>query len=232
MITTRVGSAQASFARQVVVRRGARMRVVVTGDSMIFGMYEALGRDLGRRALVHGDAHQGKGISTPGEFRWPDHARNSARRLRPDVTIVLLGAADNGWPFTTAAGESIHCCGPQWSEQYGLRAQSMMRAYMRSGRGLVYWVQVPAPRSAAKAKVFAAANAGVAQVAAPMSHGVSVIDRVADVLAPGGRFQTAITLGGRRRVVRHQDGVHLTAPGIRIAINILTAELRRDGLLP
>ena len=72
---------------------------------MIFGLFETLAADLGERATVLGDAHPGRGITTPGGFLdWPAHARRSARTGRPDVTVVLVGAADAGYPLATGGG--------------------------------------------------------------------------------------------------------------------------------
>jgi hypothetical protein len=227
-----LGSARPTFARGVQVTERPRLRVLVTGDSMIFGLYEALGRDLRGRALVKGDPHPGRGLTTPRFLDWPAHARRSARTWHPDVTIVLVGAADAGYPLPAPGGDMVACCEPGWVAAYGRRVRGMMRSYIRAGHGAVYWVLLPAPRSPVKANVIAAENAGVREAASGLGDGATVIDRVADVLSPGARYADSIIVGASRRVVRAEDGVHLAAPGIRIAADILTGTLRRDGLLP
>jgi hypothetical protein len=227
-----LGAARPTFARQVEVTARPQLRILVTGDSMIFGLYEALGRDLRGRATVEGDPHPGRGLTTPRFLDWPAHARRSARTWRPDVTIVLVGAADAGYALRTPAGEAAPCCGPSWVAAYGRRVRGMMRSYIRGGRGLVYWVLLPAPRSSAKANVVAAENAGVREAGHGLGDGATVIDRIADVISPGERYADSIIVGAIRRVVRDEDGVHFAAPGIRIAADILTGTLRRDGLLP
>jgi hypothetical protein len=219
------------LTRRVDVRPDARVRVLVTGDSLVFGLIEALTRDLEGRAAVHGDPHPGRGISTPGFLDWPAHAQNSARALRSDVTVVFLGAADAGYPLAPPGGTPEPCCGPAWTAEYARRARAMMTSYLRAGRGLVYWVLLPAPRSPEKARVFLAENAAARQAGAGFDDGVRVIRGIADVIAPNDRFRATIRLGGRDRLVRDEDGVHLTAPGIRIATDIITATLRSDGLL-
>ena len=227
-----LGSARPTFARQVEVTARPRLRILVTGDSMIFGLYEALARDLRGRAIVEGDPHPGRGLTTPRFLDWPAHARRSARTSRPDVTIVLVGAADAGYPLRTPTGETVPCCEPSWVAAYGRRVRGMMRSYIRGGRGLVYWVLLPAPRSSVKANVIAAENAGVRLAGHGLGDGATVIDRIADVLTPGEQYSDSIVVGASRHVVRDEDGVHLAAPGIRIAADILTGTLRRDGLLP
>jgi hypothetical protein len=198
---------------------------------MIFGLAETLGGDLGRRALVTGDGHPGRGITTPGPFDWPLHARRSARGVRPDVTVVVLGAADAGYPLTTPEGMAVQCCEPPWVAAYSLSVRTMMDAYLRDGRGLVYWVILPAPRSPEKAKVMHAENEAARQASGGDDDGVLVVDRIAEVLAPHDSFQEAIRYQGRQRVVRDSDGVHLAPSGIRIATNILKDLLRGDALL-
>jgi len=215
----------------VDVRRDARLRVLVTGDSLVFGLGETIGRDLGRRGSVKGDAYPGFGISTPAPIDWPTRARRTARSDRPDVTIVLLGSADAGYPLKPASGAAVPCCDAPWKAEYARRARSMMAAWLRDGRGLVYWVLVPAPRSPDRAKVVSVENDAARQAAARFDDGVRVIDRVAAVLAPDDRFTAAIRVHGRERTVRDPDGVHFTNLGIRITTNILKDALRDDGLL-
>jgi len=220
------------ITREVHVRPDARLQVLVTGDSMIGGLPEALSAALGARASVVGDPHPGRGLTTPGFLNWPAHARRTARDDRPDVTVVLLGAADAGYPLTVPTGEVVACCEPAWITAYGAIARGMMASYLRDGRGLVYWVLLPAPRSATRARVWRAQNEAIRWAASGADDGVSAIARLADVLSPDGVFHESILVGGRRRIVRDADGIHLSALGIRIATGVLTTNLRRDGLTP
>lgn len=218
---------------RVDVREDARVRLLVTGDSMIVGLFEALAGDLATTGTVIGDPHPGRGITTPGGFLdWPAHARRSARTDHPDVTVVLLGAADAGYPLSSPSGELVPCCDPPWVAEYARRVSSMMAAWMREGRGLVYWVLLPAPRSPTKARVATAENQAVRLAARDFDEGVTVIASVADILTPDDEYHETIEFGGRSQVVRDADGVHLAAPGIRIAADIIGETLRADGLLP
>jgi hypothetical protein len=220
------------LAARVEVRRDARLRMLVTGDSMIFGLNETLAMDLGARGSVLGDAHPGRGITTPGGFLdWPAHARRKARVEDPDVTVLFLGSADAGYPLITPSGESAPCCEPAWVAVYAARASEMMAAFLRDGRGLVYWLLLPTPRSPAKARITNAENDAVRLAGRGFDDGVRVIERVADVIAPHGVYADAIRFGGRMEVVRESDGIHLAPPGVRIAADIVGRTLRGDGLL-
>jgi hypothetical protein len=217
---------------RVQVRDDARLRMLVTGDSIIFGLFEALGRDFGDRVSVLGDPQPGRGITNPrGFLDWPAHARRTARADEPDVTVVFLGFADAGYPLIASTGEAVACCDPAWVAAYASRVSEMMGSYLRHGRGLVYWVLLPAPRSPAKAAVVRAENVAVRLAGRDYPDGVTVVDKVAAILSPRGEYQDAIRLDGREQVVRDADGLHLAAPGIRVAADIVGATVRGDGLL-
>ncbi len=228
-ITLRTGAGQ-RLARHVDVRRDARLRVLVAGDSLTFGLIETIARDLGSRAAVHGDPRPGTGI-TKSYFDWTKHARSSARTVRPDVTVMWLGSSDDVFALHALSGAAVACCGPAWIEAYSRRVAAVMRAYLRNGAGLVYWLKLPAPRRAERVPIIAAENAAIAGAAARFDAGVRFVTQVADVLSPGGRFQRSVVFRGRSRVVRADDGVHLAAPGIRITSDIVRAAMRLDGLL-
>jgi lysophospholipase L1-like esterase len=220
------------LAAPVEVRSDARLRILVSGDSMTLGLFQTLAGDLGDRAAVLGDPHPGRGITTPGGFLdWAAHARRVARTDRPDVTIVVLGAADGGYPLTAPSGDAVACCDPPWVDEYARIASAMMTSWLRDGRGLVYWVALPAPRSPLKAKVLRAENDAVRQAGGAHDDGVRVIERVARVLSPGYRFYESIDYRGQRLVVRDPDGVHLAPAGVRIATDIVKDALREDGLV-
>lgn len=217
-----------TISRHVAVRRDARPRIVVTGDSMVLGVHETIARDLGRGRSVTGDPHSSTGISKPDLFDWPAHARRSEPA---DATVVFLGAADGGYPLVLSGGATVPCCGPAWVAEYARRIAGMMTSYLRGGRGLVYWTLLPAPRSPARAEVFRAIDAAARAAAGTFGDGVRLVGTVADVLAPQGRYTETIVFKGRRRVVRERDGIHLATAGIHIASAIIVRALRRDGLL-
>ena len=162
-----------TLARTVRATARARFRLLVSGDSMTYGVFETLRYVLGDRAQVRGDPHLATGISMPAAFDWPAHARSIARAARADVTVVILGAADGGFPLPTAGGGApAPCCGRAWIAEYARRVAGMMRSYLRGGRSLLYWVILPAPSSPSRATVFTAINAAIRVAAASFDDGV------------------------------------------------------------
>jgi lysophospholipase L1-like esterase len=210
-----------------VAPRG-RLSVLVTGDSMaqIFDHHMADG--LGGAAAVRSEAHISTGLSKPSMLDWVANARSQARRVRPDVTVVFIGAND-GFPMPTPAGATAPCCDRSWIREYARRAGQMMRAYRRGSAGRVYWLTLPAPRSGSFRTVFGPVNAAI-RLAARKVPGVHVvpIDRI---FTPGFVYRDSIVWGGRPVHVRQGDGVHLNNAGAAIAAQKTIARMRANRIL-
>ncbi len=209
-----------------VARRDGRQRLLVTGDSMIQPLDDLLRaalRDDGVR--VTSDPRISTGISKPSLLDWPAHARRQTAGVRPDVTVVFLGAND-GFPFGAAAP----CCGAAWVAEYARRAAGMLRTYARGGRGRVLWLALPAPRGSFFRQTFPAVNAALrsAVAAAPAAGRLVRLDRF---FTPGWRYRDAMTIGGRSVRVRQRDGVHLSSAGAAAAARIVVQTLRRERIV-
>lgn len=218
------------LARTVPVRRpGGAFRLLATGDSQIQIVDGFLARRLrpdGGR--VTSDAHISTGLSKPFVLNWPAHARGSAGALKPDATVMIIGAND-GFSLPRRGGGSVACCGPAWQGSYAGRVAGMMRTYLRDGRARVYWLLLPDARSRAFGRVFRAVNRAIQNAGRRFDpDDVKVID-LRRTFTPGGRFRQVITYGGRTQSVRQPDGVHLNVAGASIAADIIVAALRRDG---
>lgn len=207
-----------------VRRRGEPLRLLATGDSMIQIIDSYLSARLHGRARVHSDAHIGTGISKPFQLDWNAHARTSARRLRPDATVVALGAND-GFAFGHTA-----CCGKRWTAAYARRVRAMMRTYSRHGAARVYWITLPAPRKANFARVYRSVDAAIHRAARGLADRVRLIDTV-PVFTPGFRYRSTLCRHGSCHVVRQGDGVHFNTRGASIVERMVQRALRADGLL-
>jgi lysophospholipase L1-like esterase len=226
---TLTGAGLPSQSRAVRVRaRDRRLRVLAAGDSMM----QILDRNIARRlprARVRSDTHISTGITKPSLLNWPAQARRQTGSLRPDATVMFLGANDGfGLPHP-GSGEQVPCCSDPWVEAYATRARAMMRAFARNGAARVYWLTLPTPRGAAFARVFDGVNAGIRRAAAAFPGQVRVID-LGRVFTPGGRYRQTLRRNGRTVTVRQRDGVHLSPAGDAIAAGLVVAAMRRDGL--
>jgi lysophospholipase L1-like esterase len=206
----------------LVARRAGGQRLLATGDSQIQVLDGLLANRLrGNGIKVTSDAHVGTGVTKLFQLNWLQHALTSARSVRPDITVVFLGAND-GYPIG-----SIPCCGTAWSRGYAGRVVGMMRSYARRGAGRVYWFLLPAPRRPAYATVFAAVNRAL-RLAAPRVPAVRLVD-LGPALTPGGGFRQTVRYRGRTVNVRQRDGIHLSVGGYQIALDVLLAAMRDDG---
>jgi lysophospholipase L1-like esterase len=213
-------------ATMKVLPRSRRLSVLAAGDSMMQILDDDLHRRLAARGPVRvtNDAHISTGISKPFMFDWVAHAKATAAKLHPDVSVVFLGAND-GFGIGDAA-----CCGGVWQARYAKRAGRMMRAYARGGQGTVYWLLLPAPRRPAFRDIYSAVNRALRQAADRFPGVVHVVDLGA-VFTPGGHFRQTMTWHGKRVSVRQADGVHLSVAGARIAAEVVIRRMRADGLV-
>ena len=212
-----------------VMTAGRPLRLLATGDSMIQTVDSFLARALGERAAVESDARISTGISSPDVFDWPRHARQQARTVAPDVTVVYLGAND-GFPLRPPRGPLAECCDEPWVAEYARRVEAMMRAYVRGGAGRVLWLTLPAPREGHFVAVYRPVNRAIRR-AAERVPGAAVV-AIDELLSPGYRFRATVRRGGREITVRQADGIHLSLEGAELAAGAVVAAMRTGRLLP
>lgn len=215
--------------RTTLVRpRGGKLSVLATGDSMIQIVDHFLADRLGKRAAVRSEAHVSTGISKPSLLDWVANARRQARRVRPQATVVFLGAND-GFPMSAPSGGTADCCGGAWVAEYARRAARMMRAYRRGGAGRVFWLTLPAPRSSSFRGVYGPVNEAIRR-AAKRVDGVEVVP-LARIFTPGFRYRDTYVVKGRPVRVRQGDGIHLNTTGASIAAGKVVAAMRARRVL-
>jgi hypothetical protein len=216
--------------RSVVASPGARYRVLVTGDSMVYGIIDVLTRAVRKTGgTLLGDPHPATGITKPSLLNWPQHAARSARADRPDASVVFLGAAADTFPLAVPDGRRVDCCGPEWVAQYTRAVRAMMASYLRHGRALVFWVLLPAPREADRAASSHAINRAITTAAASFRDGIRIVD-IGPAISPGDVYRDRAMYRGRLRAIREPDGIHLANAGVHIASDVILRALRREGV--
>jgi len=229
-VTLRRAQEPTPLRRSVLVATHARRRVLVTGDSMVYGLIDVLERTVRRSGgVLTGDPHPGSGITKPFLLKWPEHARASARSEKPDATVVFLGAAVDTFPLV-AGGDTVECCGPVWVAEYVRQLRLMMRAYLRGGSALVYWILHPAPRDADRVASHQAINSAIRQAAATFPDGIRTVD-IGRVISPGDVYRETAMYRRELKVIREPDGIHLANAGIHIATEYLERVMKRDGMV-
>jgi hypothetical protein len=201
--------------------------LLVTGDSLS----QPLDVQLARRLASQGvrtvrDVHLGTGISKSDLLDWGRLSNQQVRKDKPDAIVFFLGA-NEGFGFETSAGKTVSCCGPAWAAQYATRARRMMETFRQDGRARVYWLLLPAQRSAPRQRIARSVNAAIVAAAQPYRAQVRVLDMPA-LFTPGGRYRAAMAVRGRNTIVREPDGIHLNAAGAALAADVVIARLKAD----
>ena len=229
-VTLRAAFTRRVVTRRVDVRRGARYRVLVTGDSMVYGIIDVLTRSVRETGgTLEGDPHPATGITKPSLLNWPQHAARSVRDDRPDASVVFLGAARDTFPLRLSGGRRVECCGADWVREYTRRVRRMMAAYLRDGNALVFWVLLPAPREAGLVDSTHAINRAIRAAAAAFPDGIRVVD-IGPAISPGDVYRAKAMYRGRLKDIREPDGIHLANAGVHIASEVILRAMRREGV--
>jgi hypothetical protein len=191
------------------------LRVLATGDSMMYVMQQPLARRLRHQGYeVKVDGRFGTGLTKSWILDWASHARSQVEEFQPDVTLVFIGAADV-YPLG-----GVRCCGARWRALYGRRVRELIAIY-----GRTIWLTLPAPRSRGLARVFRNVNRAIADATLGRAEVVDLVP----VFTPGARFRRTMVVGGRREIVRQLDGVHLWGEGVKIAADLSVAAVVRGS---
>ncbi|HEX7610296.1 MAG TPA: hypothetical protein VF380_06470 [Solirubrobacteraceae bacterium] len=204
------------------------LRVLATGDSMIYPADQELALDRPRGMSVIDSRHDGTGVTT-STVDWRRLAEHQAATVRPDATVITLGGRDGGISLPDAQHHLVSCCGPQWLALYAGRLRPLVRAYARGGRGRIYWLLLPAPQEALRAPLFEAVNEALRLLAPEFARELHLLP-VDTVISPGG-FQTTITYDGMQLQPRAPDGIHMTHAGACVERSLVVEALLADGLL-
>jgi lysophospholipase L1-like esterase len=206
------------------------IRLLAAGDSEMQLLDDFIGQDLAPYGVATtSDARISTGLTNSFFFDWPNHARAQAPALRPDVTVIFMGAND-GFAVTGPHGAPVQCCSSDWSAGYANLVAEMMRIYLLGTSGRVYWVVLPEPRPANFQNLFHAVNAGIRQAAQRFPGRVGLIDADA-IFTPGGQYRDFMTYGGRGFVIHESDGIHLSVASDQVAADVFQHQLLRDRVI-
>ena len=224
------GAATARIPPEAFGSKRAPLRsLLVTGDSMS----QPLDAVLARRTADTGvstrrDAKVGTGISKTGVVDWGRLATTQIAERPADAVVVFLGA-NEGFPMPIG-GRDVECCSPAWVAEYATRTRAVIEAYRRGGAKRIYWLTLPAPREASLAKITGVVNDAIRVAASGFGAPVQIVD-AAELFSPGFRYRDALQVGGRERLVRDPDGIHLNERGAEVLADQLLVRLRRDFVL-
>lgn len=217
----------ADLGMQPPPKRALR-KLLVTGDSMVMPLDSVVARRFagGKATAVIRDPHLGTAISKTGLVDWGRLATRQTGQYRPDAVIVFIGA-NEGFPLEALGGRRHECCDAAWAAAYATRARAMMDTYRRAGAARVYWLSLPLPRDKRRQVIARAVNAAVRVAAQAYRAQVRVLDMVA-LFTPHGTYRDDMPIGGKNRLVREADGIHLNELGAELAEDAVARALAQD----
>jgi lysophospholipase L1-like esterase len=201
--------------------------VLVTGDSMAMPLDLHVARKLaGGGVKVLREAHVGTGVSKSGFVDWGKLSGQQVKKDKPDAIVVFIGA-NEGFPMKGPGGKQVQCCGPDWAAVYAFRVRRMMDTYRQGGGARVYWLTLPLPRERSRQEIARAVNAAIDVASVPYRSTARVLD-IEQVFSPGGQYRDAMSVDGRKQIVRDPDGIHLNDAGAEVASGVVLNAVRRD----
>jgi hypothetical protein len=162
------------------------------------------------------------GLALSGPNIWVGVAAEQAARLRPDTTVLSIGA-NEGYKTLTGDGTKHECCDAAWVREYALRMRTTMYSYARGGHGRVFVLTIPAPRDPRRAPITRAVNAAMVFAAGGIPT-VTVL-RMDTLFTPNG-YREVMRYDGQDVHVREPDGIHLNVSGAAIEARVVAQALR------
>ncbi|MFN3668310.1 MAG: DUF459 domain-containing protein [Brevundimonas sp.] len=221
---TRVTPLKARLAR-------GPLRIGVFGDSMADGLYAALYRDLQDQpnVSVAKFSQVSTGLSRYDYVDVQVRTRSQLDEQPVDVAVMLFGTNDAQGIDTAGV---VHPFGTDgWKIAYGERIDDLV-ALLRSRDVAVYWVGLPRMKRDSFDGRMQLIN-GVVE-ARMQALGVPLIETVALTSNAEGGYEAYLPNdGGRRVLMRANDGIHMSMAGYMRLSAPVAARLKRDaGLEP
>lgn len=206
--------------------KAGNLRVGVFGDSMGDGVWAALYREFRNDASV--EVTKFSEVST-GLSRY-DYVNIQAKTQRQldetpvDVAVVVFGTND---AQGIDDGGTIHDFGtPGWKAAYGRRIDDLVGLF-RSRGVVVYWVGMPRMKRDGFDGRMAIVNEVVE--ARMKALGVPYIETVSLTSDTSGDYMPYAEVGGRRKLMRANDGIHMSMDGYLRLAGPVEAAIRRDA---
>lgn len=202
------------------------LRIGVFGDSMADGLWTGLYRDL--RGYPGVTVTQFSEVSTGlSRYDYVDVQAKTARQIaeKPvDVAVILFGTND---AQAIEIDGRIHPFGSDgWKAAYAKRVDDLV-GLLRSSGAAVYWVGLPRMKRDSFDGRMTLINEVVAARMAAL--GVPYIDTVALTSNAEGDYEAYLSdAEGRRRLMRANDGVHMSGAGYQRISGAVSDRLIRD----
>lgn len=210
----------------VLKARAGNLRIGVFGDSMGDGVWAALYRDFqgAPGVTVTKFSEVSTGLS---RYDYVDIQAKTTRQLgetQVDVAVVVFGTND---AQGIDDGAAVHAFGTEgWKAAYGKRIDDLVGLF-RSRGIVVYWVGMPRMKRDGFDQRMSLINEVVE--ARMKALGVPYLETVSLTSDGEGDYMPYAEVGGRRRLMRANDGIHMSMDGYLRIAEPVEAAIRRDA---
>ena len=207
------------------IATGRPIVVGVFGDSLGDGMWAGLYHQLrdGKTYEVVKFSRAATGLARYDYVNIQERAAEQLADRHIDIAVVMVGANDEQGIIEGHQVDGFDS--PRWRQVYAGRIDALV-GLLRSRGAAVYWVGLPKMRRETfdqRSQILNALYASRAQ-----ALGVPFIPTVPVTIDGGGGYDDYLSEGGRPRLMRAKDGVHMTMAGyLRIAAPVSSA-IRAD----
>jgi len=204
-------TAPAPFAHPLIVG--------VFGDSLGDGLWAGLSQTLqgGGGYQVLRFSRASTGLARYDYVNIEAEARRQLAGRHIDIAVVMVGANDEQGIF--AGRQVLAFDTPPWRAVYAGRIDSLV-SLLRQNAAVVYWVGLPRMRQPAYDAKAQRLNA--LYEARARALGTPFVSAVSATADPQGRYSDYLMDGGGRpRLMRARDGIHMTMAGyVRLAASV------------
>ena len=207
------------------VAAGRPVVIGVFGDSLGDGLWAGLYRQLrdGKTYDVVKFSRAATGLARYDYVNVQEQAADQLSGRHVDVAVIMVGANDEQGIIEGGRVDGFFT--PRWRQIYAGRIDALVNL-LRSHGAAVYWVGLPRMRRGAfdqKAQMLNSLYAGRAQ-----ALGVPFIPTVPVTVDGQGGYDDYLYEGGRPRLMRAKDGVHMTMAGYLRIASPVSGQIRAD----
>ncbi|MBK9180499.1 MAG: DUF459 domain-containing protein [Acidimicrobiales bacterium] len=199
----------------------------VGGDSMSQAFGQSLVRKASETGLVDAvlDAHVSTGLTRPDFFDWSARIVDVVQNQRPEVMVPMFGANDA--QTMVVDGRVVDVDDPTWQAEYRRRVGLVMDYLVQNGVR-VWWVGQPimsSPDFTARMRILN----GIYREEAASRPGITFVDAMPVFADAAGAYSAYLPDDeGEQRLMRAQDGVHLTLDGADRLADVVLADVFAD----
>jgi hypothetical protein len=231
LIDAAIAAPPAGFTPRLpqTLARGEPITVGVFGDSFGDGVWAALYRRLPKVGdyKVVKFSQEATGFTRYDSLNVEDQTATQLAGEPVDIAVINFGANDTRG--IVADGHVYPTFSPGWKAVYGKRVEGMV-ALLRAKGAMVYWMGLPRMRSPGFDADITAMNAFLAERMAAL--GVPYFDTLPLSVDPQGGFDAYLAdsdaAGAPRRLMRANDGIHMTMNGYEHISLPLIARIKAD----